>query len=80
VTDTGCGMTQEFIRTRLFKPFSTTKRSGMGIGAYESFQYVRELGGSIDVDSRVDEGTTVSITLPLFETERRVAQELENTR
>ena len=34
--------------TRLFKPFSSTKTTGMGIGSYESFQYVRELGGRID--------------------------------
>ena len=46
VGDTGHGMTQEFIRDRLFKPFQTTKTTGMGIGAYESFQYVRELGGT----------------------------------
>ena len=48
VGDTGHGMSQEFIRDRLFKPFQTTKKAGMGIGAYESFQYVQELGGTID--------------------------------
>ena len=46
-------MTQEFIRDRLFRPFQTTKTAGMGIGAYESFQYVHELGGNIEVQSRV---------------------------
>ena len=51
VGDTGMGMSQEFVQTRLFKPFRRTKEAGMGIGAYESFQYIRELGGSIDVDS-----------------------------
>jgi signal transduction histidine kinase len=45
----------------------TTKHNGMGIGTYESFQYVRELGGSIAVDSRVGEGTTLTVLLPLFE-------------
>jgi len=67
VGDTGHGMTQEFIKTRLFKPFNTTKESGMGIGSYESFQYVRELGGRIDVNSRVDQGTVVTIVMPLFD-------------
>ncbi len=67
VTDSGLGMTQEFIRDRLFKPFQTTKQAGMGIGAYESFQYVQELGGKIEVDSTVNLGTTVTILLPLFE-------------
>ena len=50
VGDNGAGMTQEFIRERLFKPFQTTKQAGMGIGAYESSQYVQELGGKILVD------------------------------
>ncbi len=68
VTDTGHGMTAEFIRDRLFKPFQTTKQAGMGIGAYESYQYVNELGGKIEVHSEVDKGTTVSVLLPLFET------------
>jgi putative PEP-CTERM system histidine kinase len=67
VGDTGQGMTQEFIRDRLFKPFQTTKQAGMGIGAYESFQYVQELGGKIEVQSEPGRGTTVTILLPLLE-------------
>lgn len=45
VGDTGHGMSADFIRERLFKPFQTTKDAGMGIGAYESSQYINELGG-----------------------------------
>ncbi|NRF66480.1 PEP-CTERM system histidine kinase PrsK [Aquincola sp. S2] len=67
VGDTGKGMTQEFVQTRLFRPFNTTKDSGMGIGAYESFQYIKELGGSIDVQSEVGRGSVVTILLPLFD-------------
>lgn len=67
VGDTGEGMTEEFIRTRLFRPFSTTKHSGMGIGTYESAQYIRELGGAIEVRSRPGEGTVMSVVLPLFD-------------
>ena len=67
VSDTGHGMTPEFLRERLFKPFQTTKPAGMGIGAYESFQYVHELGGTISVDSTVNVGTQVSLLLPLFD-------------
>lgn len=70
VADTGQGMTQDFIRDRLFKPFQTTKQAGMGIGAYESFQYVQELGGKIEVESELKKGTTVTIRLPLFETQK----------
>lgn len=71
VGDTGHGMTKEFIRERLFKPFQTTKQAGMGIGAYESFQYVQELGGKITVDSQVNEGTIMTLLLPLFESQRQ---------
>ena len=80
VGDSGRGMSQDFIRDRLFKPFQTTKQSGMGIGAYESFQYVQELGGRIEVDSEVDTGTTVTILLPLFEARgKSVIHSLENS-
>jgi putative PEP-CTERM system histidine kinase len=66
VGDTGRGMTPEFVRDRLFKPFQTTKPAGMGIGAYESFQYVQELGGRVEVDSTPDVGTQVRLLLPAF--------------
>lgn len=67
IGDTGQGMTPEFIRDRLFKPFQTTKHAGMGIGAYESAQYIRELGGEITVDSNPGIGTRMTLTLPLLE-------------
>jgi putative PEP-CTERM system histidine kinase len=64
VGDTGHGMTPEFVRERLFRPFQTTKETGMGIGAYESMQYVQELGGRVQVDSTLDVGTQVRLLLP----------------
>ena len=67
VGDTGAGMSQEFVQSRLFRPFSSTKSSGMGIGSYESFQYVKELGGSIDVKSELGQGTVMTLLLPLFD-------------
>ncbi len=70
VGDTGHGMSADFVRDRLFKPFQTTKKSGMGIGAYESFQYVQELGGTITVKSEPDMGTEVTLLLPLFEAQK----------
>jgi putative PEP-CTERM system histidine kinase len=67
VGDTGSGMSADFVRNRLFRPFATTKPGGMGIGSYESLQYVSELGGSVEVDSEPGRGTVVSVLLPLFE-------------
>jgi signal transduction histidine kinase len=68
IQDSGCGMDLEFITNRLFKPFDTTKgNAGMGMGAYESRQYVQELGGEITVKSTVGEGTLVTLHLPLSE-------------
>nr|WP_145546234.1 XrtA/PEP-CTERM system histidine kinase PrsK [Variovorax boronicumulans] len=79
VGDTGRGMSEEFVRERLFKPFQTTKQAGMGIGAYESYQYVQELGGKIRVDSELGRGTVIKMLLPLFDTHSTsVLQPLEN--
>lgn len=60
--DTGSGMSEEFIKTRLFKPFDSTKGlTGMGIGAYQAREYIRKLGGSIDVTSEIGVGSCFSI-------------------
>lgn len=63
VSDRGSGMTAEFVRDRLFKPFQTTKETGMGIGAFESQQYVNRIGGRIEVESEPGAGTRVRICL-----------------
>jgi len=66
VRDTGCGMAGDFITNRLFRPFDSTKgRSGMGIGAYEAREFIRELGGQLDVQSEPGVGTCFYIRLPL---------------
>ncbi|SNS81186.1 putative PEP-CTERM system histidine kinase [Noviherbaspirillum humi] len=64
--DTGQGMSEEFIRERLFKPFVSTKSTGMGIGIFEAREYIHELGGSIAVASAVSHGTTFRIRLPIY--------------
>ena len=73
VYDNGIGMSQQFIRERLFKPFQTTKDAGMGIGAYETFQYVNELGGRIDVESEPGHGTQITVWLPRAQNTERAA-------
>jgi putative PEP-CTERM system histidine kinase len=65
IIDTGMGMDDEFIRTRLFQPFDSTKGAGMGIGAYECRETVRALGGTIEVNSKVGGGTHFRLSLPL---------------
>lgn len=65
IIDDGVGMTPEFVRMQLFKPFQTTKAHGMGIGAYESFQYISDLRGQIEVDSARGTGTKMKVVLPL---------------
>lgn len=65
ITDTGAGMSEEFIRERLFKPFESTKSAGMGIGVFESREYINELGGTMDVRSQPGAGTTFKVVLPL---------------
>jgi putative PEP-CTERM system histidine kinase len=66
ITDTGEGMTEEFIRERLFKPFDSTKSAGMGIGVFESREYITELGGVLEVSSQPALGTTFKVVLPLY--------------
>jgi hypothetical protein len=63
VSDNGAGMTPDFIRDRLFKPFSSTKQTGMGIGTFESRQYLQSIGGQIEVESEPQIGTTFRLTL-----------------
>ena len=65
VIDSGAGMTPEFIRTRLFKPFNSSKPGGFGIGAFEARELVRAMGGRLDVESREGLGTRFRLRLPL---------------
>ncbi len=66
VEDNGPGMSREFIRDELFKPFKSTKETGYGIGAYESRQLIRNFGGHLGVESIEGKGTTVTIKLPVW--------------
>ena len=65
ISDSGSGMDDTFIRTRLFQPFDSTKGAGMGIGAYECRETIRALGGQLEVDSAPGRGTRFRISLPL---------------
>lgn len=66
VEDNGTGMEEEFVRSQLFRPFVTTKSGrGMGIGAYQTKEFISSLGGSISVESAPGEGTTFIIRIPI---------------
>ena len=64
VTDTGDGMTESFIEERLFHPFATTKKRGVGLGLYTCREVVRANGGTIEVSSEQGAGTTFRVVLP----------------
>jgi putative PEP-CTERM system histidine kinase len=64
VIDEGSGMSREFIRTDLFKPFVSTKDNGFGLGAFEALQLARAMRGRLEVESRPGEGTRFSLWLP----------------
>lgn len=68
IEDNGPGMDPGFMRNRLFRPFSTTKRSGYGIGVYESREYARSLGGRLEVVSQPGRGTIMRVCLPTART------------
>lgn len=65
IVDSGSGMSAEFIRSRLFKPFHSSKPGGFGIGAFEARELVRAMNGRLDVESREGIGTRFIIRLPL---------------
>ncbi|MCL9982890.1 MAG: PEP-CTERM system histidine kinase PrsK [Erythrobacter sp.] len=70
VIDTGCGMSPEFVRTGLFKPFVSSKPNGFGIGAFEARELVKAMGGRVAVESRQGLGTRFSVVLPLADAVR----------
>ena len=64
VRDNGPGMEARFIEEELFKPFSTTKSGGFGIGAYQCRALAREAGGELEAISAPGAGTTMRLILP----------------
>ena len=65
VIDTGCGMSADFVRSRLFKPFVSTKAGGFGIGAMEARELVSAMHGRLEVESREGLGSRFTVRLPL---------------
>ncbi|WP_298466131.1 XrtA/PEP-CTERM system histidine kinase PrsK [uncultured Erythrobacter sp.] len=70
VIDAGSGMSPEFVRSGLFKPFVSSKDGGFGIGAFEAREMIKAMGGRVEVESREGLGTRFSVILPLPEAVR----------
>ncbi len=63
ITDTGDGMSADFLRNTLFRPFASTKEGGFGIGAYQARQMAEGMGGTLAVSSEEGVGTSFRLTL-----------------
>jgi len=68
VMDYGSGMSAEFIRDELFRPFASTKEGGFGIGAYEARELVLTMDGALTVESTPGKGSIFTVSLPLADT------------
>lgn len=64
IIDKGAGMASDFIRDKLFRPFDSTKRDGLGIGTYQARELLRAAGGDLLATSHPGSGTTMHILLP----------------
>jgi putative PEP-CTERM system histidine kinase len=64
IEDDGCGMSEQFMRDSLFRPFQSTKKNGLGIGMFQSRQIIKAHCGSIDVESALGHGTRFRVSLP----------------
>lgn len=73
VVDSGCGMSPEFVRSGLFKPFVSSKSGGFGIGALEARDLIRAMGGRVAVESREGLGTRFAVVLPIADAVRLLA-------
>jgi len=64
INDTGCGMTPELI-SRIQEPFFTTKPNGNGLGLSICRSIIRNVGGHMEIASRVGTGTQITVLLPI---------------
>jgi putative PEP-CTERM system histidine kinase len=80
VIDRGSGMSEEFVRTELFRPFSSSKSNGFGLGAHEARLLVQGMGGLLEVESTPGAGTCFTIRLPFIDMPARPAAPPEPTR
>ena len=73
VEDNGPGMELDFVRQKLFRPSISNRPAGFGIGAYQVREYVRSMGGHLEVLTVPGKGTTMQVLLPLVTLNREGA-------
>jgi len=76
VIDSGHGMSEEFIRDKLFAPFVSTKAAGMGIGVFETREYLQQLGGKLEVVSSPLAGTSFKMIFPAFNNQEQPGRQV----
>lgn len=79
VIDSGVGMSAEFLRQSLFRPFVSTKDNGFGIGACEARELVRAMGGRLDAESREGLGSHFTVSLPIAEASRLLERQRQQS-
>jgi putative PEP-CTERM system histidine kinase len=67
IKDNGCGITEDYLKNHIFKPFRTTKEQGLGIGLYQCKQIIEAHSGTICAESAAGEGTVLTVSLPVAE-------------
>nr|WP_313779294.1 ATP-binding protein [Paenibacillus larvae] len=65
ITDQGCGIAPEQMH-KLGEPFYTTKEKGTGLGMMISYKIIEDHQGTMEIESKMGEGTTVSVYLPIM--------------
>jgi putative PEP-CTERM system histidine kinase len=71
VKDNGPGISKEFLKNKLFKPFQTTKKKGLGIGLYQSKTIIAAHSGKIEAESEVGRGAQFRVYLPFEKNGRK---------
>jgi PAS domain S-box-containing protein len=77
VSDTGTGIPEDLL-TKIFEPYFTTKKSGTGLGLTITFKIIKEHSGDISLDSKVGEGSTFTIHLPIPQKEKKLLPSWED--
>ncbi len=77
IIDNGEGI-PEMIMNKIFEPYFTTRRSGTGLGLVIVYKIIKELGGDLTINSKVEEGTVVRVKLPVLEKNKKLLTFEEN--